>query len=396
MLNAVRPMDGTRILVRIALALSVAALPLIWVMLRQSPGRYVIANVEFSPDGKLLATFSTHDQGQVNEVRVWDLSSGRELRSERLVLLKPELTIAPDGLTITLNTPTGPRPLRELRDWPGRVLLNFARRRLAPDGRTLATACLNDLHLDRIQLWDLATGTLAGELSDGESNDHVAFSPDSLTLAGVRGRLALWDISERRIRGSPRIAATCVQLLAIAPDGSVIAAQASRTAGQPIGAVTLWDLTTGAVRGAVPMTQADSLAFAPDIRRLAIADDDTVTLYDLPSTPLTVTFRGHVEPLHIQRIKQLAWRLHVNPMSFVVNSVRALAFSPDGKLVASGDVHGTIRVWDAVTGQERLALVHQNDGVPAWGVAAAWLWGSAWTILAVRTLPRRNRSIWSS
>jgi WD40 repeat protein len=378
-------MDRTRYLLQVAVLLAIAAAPFACLWLRQSPEDFVIGNVAFASDGKSLATFSGHDRGRVSELRVWDLSTARERRTERQTLLAPELALSPDGRTITLNTPAGVRPLRELADWPGPVFLNFGRRTLAPDRRILATACLDQTHLDRIQLWDVATGTLAGELTDGELNDCLAFSHDSRTLAAVRSRLVLWDVAARKTRDSPRIGASCLSPVALAPDGSVIAAS-------PPGAVTLWDSTTGAVRGTVPrVNMASAFSFAPNSRRLAIAINDTVTLYELPGVRASVTFGGHVEPPHVKKIKELAWMWGGNPLRLYANSVNAVGFSPDGKLVASGDTHGIVRVWDAVSAQERLCLVHHDDGVPTWLAAAACLWAAACVGLAVRSWRDRGQ-----
>src|SRR5262249_59552512 len=43
-------------------------------------------------------------------------------------------------------------------------------------------------------------------------------------------------------------------------------------------------------------------------------------------------------------------------------SVTSLAFSPDGRRLASGSQDGTVKVWDAQTGQETLILKGHTDG----------------------------------
>jgi WD40 repeat protein len=45
--------------------------------------------------------------------------------------------------------------------------------------------------------------------------------------------------------------------------------------------------------------------------------------------------------------------------------VEAVAFSPDGQLLASASGDGAVRLWDPVTGAERAALTGHTDSVAA-------------------------------
>ena len=43
------------------------------------------------------------------------------------------------------------------------------------------------------------------------------------------------------------------------------------------------------------------------------------------------------------------------------NSVRSLAWSPDGATLASGDTAGQVRLWDVATGESRVLAGHRNE-----------------------------------
>ncbi|OBQ15958.1 MAG: hypothetical protein AN486_20985, partial [Anabaena sp. AL93] len=51
-----------------------------------------------------------------------------------------------------------------------------------------------------------------------------------------------------------------------------------------------------------------------------------------------------------------------------LGSVYSLAYSPDGKYLATGDSHGRVQIWNAVTGREILALLGHSD----WVYSVAW------------------------
>ena len=156
--------------------------------------------VAFAPDCHTLATVcyppSPQPHDRWAELRIWELATGRERRSERRVIPNQLLIISEGGERLVVNSvDEGTRPLADLARWPERLVLDrmggvYCRSALSPDGRTLATARHRpDRDRDtRVRLWDVATGRLIKTLDDGELVDMLDFSPDGRTLAGAQGQ----------------------------------------------------------------------------------------------------------------------------------------------------------------------------------------------------------------
>jgi WD40 repeat protein len=191
----------------------------------------------------------------------------------------------------------------------------------SPDGKLLASSDYNIDDRNRthsIKLWDVPKRKVVATLPGGSFADlssSCAFSPDGKTLAaGGREKgddekvtLKLWDVATGKAKASPR--ADDVNAVAFSPDGKTLAS-AGRNAGK-----------TGMTSG-----RADNLG---------------VLLWDLATLKEMGALKGHAGP------------------------VFSVAFSPDGKLVASGCGEfasngqagsGEVKVWDAATGRE-LALM---------------------------------------
>jgi len=163
---------------------------------RDEHGYLHITSVQFSPDGKTLATTSTDFL-----VRLWDVQTGKE----RLMLRGHEhrhvscVAFSPDGKTLASSAHDGTvriwdvstgnalhvlGPASGERDLPAPLRCVA----FAADGKLLAAAGLHHV----ILLWDPRTGKHLGVVdAGGRTVTALAFAPESDTLAVAGGRAAV-------------------------------------------------------------------------------------------------------------------------------------------------------------------------------------------------------------
>jgi WD40 repeat protein len=301
-----------------------------------------IANVTFSPDGSRLASASD-DQ----TVRLWDASGNgwQETLSAHTDKVW-NVAFSPDGRRLAS---TGDD--RTVKVWDlaaHRVLASFpcdagcAGVAFSPDGKRVAAG--SDDHT--VRLWDLASDR-EGRVLHGHNAEvwAVAFSPDGKTLASASfdGTARLWDADTGKVVRVLKGHAGRVHAVAFSPDGRRLA-----TAGDDK-AVRVWDAATGqplltlARHGSAVL----GVAFAPDGKTLAACTADServvtvepgeIKLWDLQTGDEVLTLHGHR------------------------GGVAAVAFSPDGKRLASAGFDRmsgdrTVKVWDPATGEEVVSL----------------------------------------
>jgi len=291
-----------------------------------------VSSVAFSPDGKTLASGSFD-----NTVRLWDVATGRQIGRPLAGHLGAVSSVAfsPDGTTLASGCDNGTVRLWDVasRRQIGRLLVGHLVAvwsvAFSPDGTTLASGSDDGT----VRLWDVATGRQIGRPLAGHLGAvfSVAFSPDGTTLASGNydHTVRLWDVATRRQIGTPLAGhLDWVDSVAFSPDGKTLAS------GSNDHTVRLWDVATARRQLGTPLTghagPADSVAFSPDGKTLASGSNDhTVRLWDV------ATGRQVGRPL----------AGHAGP-------VDSVAFSPDGKVLATGNYYRTVLLWNVATGRQ--------------------------------------------
>jgi WD40 repeat protein len=315
-------------------------------------------NLEFSPDGGVLASFSYW------ETVLLDLASGRvrhhlPTRSEFGVRFSPDgrlLALTPDGCQLEVWDVATGRLCRDRSGWFDDAAA------VSPDGCLVAVP-RPDGDGTVLEVWDLATGRRVRSLPRTECYiDQLAFSPDGWRLTAFWGksRLYTWSATSGTERGPVRFGLpegwTDSTASVLSPDGRRVAA-VDRDFWEPDRSkLEVWEARTATLIHRFllpPSLPAWDCVWAPDGRTVLLPGEGESALADADTGRVGVRIPVvWVAP----RPKDVDLRV-----PFIDMPVRP-RFSPDGGLVVGWKFGGEeaepdrLQVWETVTGREVIGV----------------------------------------
>jgi WD40 repeat protein len=345
------------------------------------PKKNFINAIAFSPDSKTVAS------GSWDVILLSDVATGNELaRFEAKMQSVNGLAFTPDGKQLVSGSQV---PSVHLWDVPGKKLVKTLPSRLyvgramalAPDGKTVAMGTA----ANTLRLWDVPSGKeLFTNLQGHDSGLHaLAFTPDGTQLVSAGDRAVhFWDT--RKWNHVDQLGAWGTWSLAIAPDGKRMArASAWEQSVQVCAAdgreellqlkLPAGNYTTqvGFCNHGKHLVTLNGNSDSGQIKsQLILWDGATgrqLRLQEFPSVvPHALAVWGQGKTAFVGGSEQLLFCDLETGKTKVINrphkhQVEALALSPDGRLLLSGSLDRTVRLWEVLTGQEiRTFAKHQR------------------------------------
>ena len=248
--------------------------------------RAPVESVEFSPNGKIIATASKD-----RTVKLWNLQ-GKEIQTIKghregvgSVAFSPNgkiIATASEDKTVKLWNLQGKeiQTLKGHREGVGSVAFS-------PNGKIIATASKDKT----VKLWNLQGQEIKTLKGHGAPVGSLAFSPDGKTIASGSGdkTVKLWNLQGQEIKTLKGHSAV-VRSVAFSPDGKTIAS------GSRDKTVKLWSLQGQEIKTLeMDGEPVESVTFSPDSKTIVSVSDKNVNLWSLQGQEIKI-FRAHGAP----------------------------------------------------------------------------------------------------
>jgi WD40 repeat protein len=308
----------------------------------------MVYSARFSPNSKILAS-----AGPDHIVRLWDVATGRLRRAfEAHKAPIPCLAFNKDGTRLATGSDDRTVAIWDvehgtrLREFTGHTSIASSVA-FSPDDTLVASGSWSW----EVRVWDAVSGAAVQVLRmPGAREGHggypdmvqVAVSPDGTRLAAGNDHFAvLWDTTNWQRLWSRE---TPAQAIHFTPDGRHVWTSGGKAASAATRTFKRWDAGNGELVETLPMPGRGffgETALSQDGKTLAVRGEwnSVAQLVDTQTGQPRFSSSGHTEP------------------------VESVAFSADGRRLASCGRDARICIWDMATGKEERVLTGHTAGV---------------------------------